>query len=286
MVEGDGAARGREAALKVRRMKLSERRSRVAELYPEQSTTEIAVTLGVAQSTIANDVIALGISEPVGPRRKHPKPEPRECEECGRTFTPKDASQDVRGYGKLCSEECKRHRGGLKAATDRHRRADEELARVNAAGYLTMRQAADEIKCAESALHRYVEIGYLETAGRRRVEGEHWTLVHREELERFKTEEWPALRARHTEMRQGDLARGWPALPSTWGGRARQRHLGRANATKPPAPGGRPRGAPTVELTAKQRADVDKLAALGWGREGIATRLHLSEWAVRKHLDP
>jgi hypothetical protein len=228
MVDDDGAARGREAALKVRRMKLSDRRARVAELYPELSTTEIAAELGCAQSTIANDIIALGISAPVGPRRKYPEPEPRQCEECGVTFRP-TASQIERGYGKLCSEECKRHRGGRRATTERHARADERLERMNAAGYLTMRQTADEIKCAESALQRYVELGYLAVGSLKLIEGEWWRLVRREELERFKAEEWPAIRARHTELRREDLERGWPALPSTWRPKTHRRHKNRVH---------------------------------------------------------
>jgi hypothetical protein len=283
MVDGDGAARGREAALKVRRMKLSDRRARVAGLYPELSTTEIAAELGCAQSTIANDVIALGISAPVGPRRKYPEPKPRQCEECGVKFRP-TASQVERGYGKLCSEECRRHRGGLRATTERHRRADEQLARLNADGFLTMRQAADELKCVESSLHRYVELGYLETAGRRRVEGEWWTLVRREEVERFKAEEWPAIRARHAEMRREDLERGWPVLPSTWGGRARQRHLGRANATKPPKPLAKPRGNQRVELADDEVKRIEKFADRGWGRRAIANELGIGPDVVRRVL--
>jgi DNA invertase Pin-like site-specific DNA recombinase len=78
--EGDEAkARGREAALVVRRSKKQERQAAVRKLYPGLSTTNIAAELGCAQSTIANDVKELDLSAPVGPRRKHPKPEPREC---------------------------------------------------------------------------------------------------------------------------------------------------------------------------------------------------------------
>jgi hypothetical protein len=174
-------------------------------------------------------VKALGISAPVGPRRKYPKSEPRECRTCGETFTPKDASQDVRGHGHYCTPLCARRspesrEGGRWSAQDLHARADKALAQTNAAGYLTMRQAAAEVGIAESTLHRYAERSFLKIGGRRKVEGEWWRLVSREELERFKADEWPALRRQHAEMRLQDVERGYPRMPSTWGGEARKRN--------------------------------------------------------------
>jgi hypothetical protein len=44
--------------------------------------------------------------------------------------------------------------------------------------------------------------------------------------------------------------------------------------------GGRPR----ATVTDTQRAEIESLAALGWGRRAIATRLLVSEWAVRNVL--
>lgn len=206
-----------------------QRRRVVRRLYPRLSTTEIAEQLGVSQSTIANDVTALRISAPRGPRRKHPQPSPRDCEVCGGEFTPKDASQDLRGFGRICSERCRRRKGGLAAATARHQRADQELARVNAAGYLILHQVAKQIRAAESSVIRYVEEDFLEVAERRIVEGEHWTLVHRDELERFKAEHWPIIRTRHAELRRRDKEQGGPKLPSTWAPLTQRRHKNRMN---------------------------------------------------------
>jgi hypothetical protein len=93
-----------------------------------------------------------------------------------RCFTPKDTSQDVRGFGRLCSEGCKRRKGGLVAATRRHRLADKELERTNADGYLTLRQAAEKLRIGEATIHRYIGLGHIEVAERRRCHGEQWTL--------------------------------------------------------------------------------------------------------------
>jgi hypothetical protein len=175
MADNDDAARGREAALKVRKGKVTARRAKVAELYPAHSTTEIAEMLGWRQSTIANDVKALGISAPVGPRRKYPKPEPRECRTCGKTFPPHDASQVARGDGRYCSRLCARRSPegrevGRRAATERHQRAEEELARLNGAGYLIIRQVAAERKVTESAVSQWITRGLLK-AERRVIDG-------------------------------------------------------------------------------------------------------------------
>lgn len=230
----DKAARGREAALRVRRRKKKDRQAAVRELEERsaprmQILSELeALGFKVSQSTVRNDLAELGYGQR-RPRR-HPKPEPRPCEVCGEEFTPKDASQDVRGFGRLCSEECKRRKGGLVAATRRHRLADEELERANADGYLTLRQAAEELRIGEPTIHRYVELGHIEVAERRRCHGEQWTLVSRDELKNFKAEDWPGLRRRHAEMRWEDEKRGWPRMPSTWKGETRRLWSRRARA--------------------------------------------------------
>lgn len=76
------------------------------------------------------------------------------------------------------------------------------------------------------------------------------------------------------------------ALFSTHIGSIRQKALGRLFAHKPPSPGARPRGRPTVAVTAEQRTQIVHLATHGWGRRAIAGRLGLSEWSVRAVLDP
>jgi len=69
------------------------------------------------------------------------------------------------------------------------------------------------------------------------------------------------------------------------GGPARRRWKGRWGGSKPPAPGSRPRGHPRAVVTGEQRTEIERLAAQGWGRRSIATRLALSERAVRNVLD-
>jgi hypothetical protein len=77
-----------------------------------------------------------------------------------------------------------------------------------------------------------VELGHLAPGGRRKVEGEWWRLVQRDEFERFKRDDWPELMRRHAEMRRADAERGWPALPSTWSGVSRQRAVLRRDSRK------------------------------------------------------
>ena len=69
-----------------------------------------------------------------------------------------------------------------------HEEADRRLVRLNAEGYISMRQAAAEARVAESTLHRYVELGLLNTEPKQLVSGECLRLMRREELERFKRE--------------------------------------------------------------------------------------------------
>lgn len=64
-----------------------------------------------------------------------------------------------------------------------------------------------------------------------------------------------------------------------WSGRARQVWLGRAAGRF-----GRLGGRPSVLVTDEQRSEIGTLAARGWGRRAIASRVVLSESAVRKAL--
>jgi DNA invertase Pin-like site-specific DNA recombinase len=68
-------------------------------------------------------------------------------------------------------------------------------------------------------------------------------------------------------------------------GWARQRLLGRWSGSKPPSVGARPRGRPKVIANEAQAAEIQRLAASGWGRRAIASRLCLSERLVRNVLD-
>lgn len=76
----------------------------------------------------------------------------------------------------------------------------------------------------------------------------------------------------------GNVAPGFVAqMP----GKARSVWGGRWAATKPPSPGAPPRGRPAVGVTAEQESEIRRLRAQGWGRRAIASRLLVSEWAVR-----
>jgi hypothetical protein len=65
-----------------------------------------------------------------------------------------------------------------------------------------------------------------------------------------------------------------------YGGRARQRWLGRLKGGEFGKLGGRP----TVQLTDTQLTEAEKLHEQGWGRRAIATRLQVSPHAVHKAL--
>jgi hypothetical protein len=100
-----------------------------------------------------------------------------------------------------------------------------------------------------------------------------------------------AERYRHDWRRGGPLTRGLfydeeGKVKPYFKGSTRQRHLGRQNAAKPPAPGAPPRGRPRAQLTAEQTAEARRLSRKSpkLGRTAIAGRLGVSEWAVRKAL--
>jgi hypothetical protein len=97
--------------------------------------------------------------------------------------------------GKRLSAETRRRMS--EAQTERHRRADEELERLNAAGYLNLTQVAEKRKVAPNTVSRWVAEGFLRPEPERHiVEQEHLYLVSLEELERFNVEEWPRLQQR------------------------------------------------------------------------------------------
>jgi hypothetical protein len=77
----------------------------------------------------------------------------------------------------------------------------------------------------------------------------------------------------------GLLAKWWLARPLS--GLTRQRWIGRWAGRAAGHLGGRPR----VSVSDEQRLDIQKLDSLGWGRRAIASRLLLSERAVRNVLE-
>jgi DNA-binding XRE family transcriptional regulator len=119
-----------------------------------------------------------------------------------------------------------------------------------------------------------------------------WRVCAREGCERKFKPSWSADPSRrHCSVRCAQLDRFEAgnvaeAFVEQMPGRARQRWGGRWNATKPPAPGARPRGRPASELTDDQRAEIRRLVARGWGRRAIANQLLVSERAVRNVLTP
>jgi hypothetical protein len=144
---------------------------------------------------------------------------------CGEWFEP-EASQVARGYGKLCSERCRRHRGGLRAATERHQRADERLERMNEAGYVNLRQAADHAGVSDVTMHRYAALGLFNVGSRKLIEGEWWRLVYRHELERFADEDLLGLKRRAVDLLPTNLNPRWSGL-------SRQRWSRRRDARLP-----------------------------------------------------
>ena len=219
--------RGLEKAERLRRVQTLEE--------AEVPRTEMPARLGISQSQLYLDLDELGYPE--RRPRKHPKPEPRECRTCGKTFTPPDASQVTRGDGNHCSPLCARRspdsrKWAREGMAYMHAEADQELARLNVAGYLSMRQAAERLRIAESTLHRYRELGYLATEPKQLVSGEWVRPVRKAELERFKCEDWPELRKRTEEL--------WDDAhppPRSWKRESRQRWIGRRNGGKGTAAG-------------------------------------------------
>jgi hypothetical protein len=67
-------------------------------------------------------------------------------------------------------------------------------------------------------------------------------------------------------------------------GHARQRWGGRWNATKPPAPGGQPRGGQRVELTPQQEEIVRRRRVLQRGSRAIAEEIGVGRHVVRRFI--
>jgi hypothetical protein len=200
---------------------IAARRDQVATLllYSEKTYDEIGAKLGWKKATIAKDAVALGLErQRPGPRPKYPIPEPRKCAnpDCTKVVAP-EPNVAARGYGNFCSIPCARRAapGRVRARarelrTEWRRRADEEIARLNNAGYRTSRQLAAEKKVVESTVSQWIARGLLR-AERRMIEGEPHQLISREEFDRFNVEEWPRI-----------CRRMGPSFPANWGGERRR----------------------------------------------------------------
>src|SRR5215207_3917418 len=151
---------------------IAARRAKVAKLYPDKRPAAIGEELGWATPTIPKDVawlVANGYVERqrLGPPRKHPLQAERECAnpDCDERFTPESWELDRRFCSIQCARPCDRsprvREKARELLTEQHRRAAEEIARLNAAGILTLKQFAAERKVTESAVSRYIAVGLL-----------------------------------------------------------------------------------------------------------------------------
>jgi hypothetical protein len=230
---GSGGA-GRSVA---ERRVITARRAQVEALYPEKTCAEIAVELGWATPTIWQDVKALKLERrQAGARRKHPEPQERECAnpDCDKRFTPRSWAPEQRFHDIPCARAAQTTERVRERArelmTDHHRRAAEEIERLNAAGFLTSRQLAAERKVTESTVSQWISRGLL-SAERRIIEGEPHQIVARSEFERFEAEEWPRI-----------CKRMGPGYPSNWSGHRVRAWSGRLTLIEAAPLGGQKKG--------------------------------------------
>ncbi len=245
---------------------IAARRDQVAELllYAEKTYEEIGAELGWTKATIAKDAVALGLERTrPGPRPKYPIPEPRKCgnPDCTEVVNP-EPNVAARGYGNFCSIPCARRAapGRVRARarelrTEWRRRADEEIARLNAAGYMTSRQFAAKRGVKESTVSQWISRGLLK-AERRVIEGEPHRIVARAELDRFNAEEWPRI-----------CRRMGPRFPSNWGGERRRTWSRRLRAAVVGKLGG-----PKLKYDCEQATAVHRVKGTypSWGPDRIA----------------
>jgi hypothetical protein len=199
-----------------------ERRAQVRQLrhlYPDKTCAEIGAMLGWAAPTIWQDERALGLTgqRRPGARRKHPDAEPRVCAGCPVVFTPPSWAPEQRFHDVPCARAAQTTERVRERArelrTEWRRRAEEEIAKLNAAGFLTSRQLAAERKVTESTVSQWISRGLLK-AERRIIENEPHQIVAPAEFARFNAEEWLRI-----------CQRMGPGYPSNWSG-ARVRSWG------------------------------------------------------------
>jgi hypothetical protein len=219
---------------------------RIVERYEQGAGGKtLAKEFGIPRSTVYYHLRRRGIERrPPSVSWKHPGPFPRPCETCGAEFTPTGYSV-AKGWGRFCSRTCK----GVG-----ERVADSE-----------------ERTCARKGCSKR----FMPTPSEA-VRPGHGQFCSREcrQLHFWRADEGARVTSFVSSLEERGLFKG--------GGR--QRWHGRWSGAKPPAPGAPPRGRPRVLLSVEQRAAIGKLAALGWGRRAIASRLGVSEHVVRQVL--
>lgn len=148
------------------------------------------------------------------------------------------------------------------AQTERHRKADEALHRLNADGDRNLRQVAAECRVAPNTVSRWVAEGFLRAEPQTLLRP--LLVVSQEELMRFNAEEWPRI------VRQVGSRR----LPH-WKPLSQQRWSGRANG---------PKGAPQRSYSPLQAKAVRRLHEEGLGYKRLSKRTGLSVQVIRDIL--
>jgi hypothetical protein len=260
---------------------IEERRARAESLYLERGLTmqQTADELGVSKRAVFNYLRFLGVeTRPAAPRAKYPRVGEIECarDGCSNRVKPKPS---------------RAARGPIYCSTDCYHEARR------------LYPGADETVCARDGCHE-------------RFTPEPWRASRFERL--FCSRECYDLAKRiHpypgllTCARDGcdnvftppamHVARGWGRYCGSvcWGldrwrkgialerrvallsGRSRQIWLGRWGGRDAGKLGGRPR----ISVSDEQRLEIERLAGQGWGRRAIASRLFVSERAVRSVLE-
>lgn len=215
-----------------------------------------------------------------GARRKYPPPSVRECAapDCAVRFTPTPAKA-ASGAGVYCSKKC-----SLRVAREianGHRRNGRDVAclvcedvfHVSESRIARGRGRYCSSRCYHLACRKGPAPLARDCVGCRQEFTPRFPAF---DDQRFCSHEcWGRHRFEHK-------LHGIESL--VWSPRARQRWHGRWQANKPPAPGGRPRGRPRIELDPEQIVAIRELAAKKWGRPSIAKQLGLTQAAVRKVL--
>jgi hypothetical protein len=265
---------------------------KIIALYVEgRNMREIETRFHIAQRTIRRVLEANGVEiRPAGQRPRYPVPAERECarEGCQARFTP-SPSKAAHGEGRYCTNEC-----ANTARIAGFRRSNEA------------RRNGKVVACPVCGTTRYYNAFKLAN-GSKYCSSECFHLASRKgpppaprecpTCSKIFTPRFPAFAdARFCSRECWGIYR-WqknvaiaPLVASMLqrkllGGRARQRWLGRWAATKPPGGGAQPRGRPRIDATAEQQLEIEKLAAIGWGRRSIASRLKVSERMVRHVLE-
>jgi hypothetical protein len=225
-------------------------------------------------------------------KRKYPPAEPRQCAYCSDWFRP----ENNRPERKFCSTECGNAAKAERANPDLTLRERRERALMFYEQGLSYVEVGERIGVTAMTARRDVMRtgGDSRPAHRRPIhvaDGQNvecgcgcgrtrW--IRASQGYRFLGNDcWARYRWDHRYDPKMNLE---PLIRKAWPGQARQRNPGKLYANKPPAPGGKPRGRPSVELTDEERRRI-KLASRRWGRRKIANEFGLSERTVRNVLD-